>query len=260
MLVGLGAALRGEAGRLVERRSRPGSAVDHHRRGRRRSPRRSASAARGCGAGAVLLARSAGRGSPGRPRSGRPAWRACRRRRSCPVRAQRATVVKLASGRLRLNQRSRRMPSSSSVTVNWRTSWLIARPCSDGRPPCRAEPVAPYRHAEEGLDPGEGPSRARCPSVTPLRQEGGPRIKSGVTKEGLEAGPHDDVVVGVGADHEMVGADLLEAVAGVEAAGAVVVDEHRQDRAAPPRAARASPITQSISAAAMPAPCQGFST
>ena len=34
--------------------------------------------------------------------------------RSCPVRAQRDTWPKLASGRLRLNQRSSRMPSSSA--------------------------------------------------------------------------------------------------------------------------------------------------
>jgi hypothetical protein len=38
--------------------------------------------------------------------------------RSCPVRAQRDTILKLASGRWRLNQRSRRMPSSSGATVN----------------------------------------------------------------------------------------------------------------------------------------------
>jgi hypothetical protein len=46
--------------------------------------------------------------------------------RSCPVRAQRDTMLKLASGRCRLNQRSRRIPSSSDATVNWRTSLMAA--------------------------------------------------------------------------------------------------------------------------------------
>ena len=64
--------------------------------------------------------RPAERGSPAPPRSGRRAPPACRRARSCPVRAQRETMLKLTSGMWRLNQRSSRMPSSSSVTVKVR--------------------------------------------------------------------------------------------------------------------------------------------
>ena len=40
--------------------------------------------------------------------------------RNCPVRAQRDTMLNDASGKCRLNQRSRRMPSSSGATTNCR--------------------------------------------------------------------------------------------------------------------------------------------
>ena len=47
--------------------------------------------------------------------------------RNWPVRAQRETMLKLTSGKCRLNQRSRRMPSSSSSTVKVRTSLTAGR-------------------------------------------------------------------------------------------------------------------------------------
>ena len=115
MLVGLGAALGREARRLVEH-ERGGILVDHHvanklllvlaqRVAPGLPPRRGAVACRG-----------AARGFPGPPRRGRQEPHACRDAQ-LPVRAQRETRLKLTSGKCRLNQRSRRMPSSSSVTV-----------------------------------------------------------------------------------------------------------------------------------------------
>ena len=47
--------------------------------------------------------------------------------RRAPVRAQRETMLKLTSGECRLNQRSRRMPSSSSATVKLRGSAMRGR-------------------------------------------------------------------------------------------------------------------------------------
>ena len=48
--------------------------------------------------------------------------------RICPVRAQRETMAKPTSGKWRLNQRSRRTPSSSCSTVNRRTVSLMPAP------------------------------------------------------------------------------------------------------------------------------------
>ena len=64
----------------------------------------------------------------------------------------------------------------------------------------------------------------------------------------------------MGADHEGIGADRLEAVAGVETLGTVIVDEDREEDLLRARAAAPRPITQSISTRATPVPCQGFST
>src|SRR3954463_8897793 len=53
-----------------------------------------------------------------------------------------------------------------------------------------------------------------------MRRRGSPRRS--------QLGPHDDVIVGLVADHEGMMSDRLEAVALVEAPGAMIVGEHRQ--------------------------------
>ena len=155
MLVGLGAALRREAGRLVDDDRRcvlvDDQAADEldlvvaelrprrRRLLRRRRPVPRLAAARGCSA---------------RPRSGRRASPRLPSTRSCPVRAQRDTWPKLTSGRLRLNQRSRRMPSSSSVTVKLRT-WL---PRS-----CRRSASATGRRGAASTSRSPRPGRSKRP-------------------------------------------------------------------------------------------------
>jgi hypothetical protein len=100
---------------------------------------------------------------PARPRSGRRVPRACRRPASCPVRAQRDTMLKLASGRCRLNQRSRRMPSSSASTVKRRMVWL---PCSCEH---RLSELSPALQTTRAAPAALMPAHSRLPSANSPR-------------------------------------------------------------------------------------------
>ena len=63
----------------------------------------------------------------------------------------------------------------------------------------------------------------------------------------------DEVLVGVGSDHEIILTHHLEAVALVEAPGAVIVDEDGQDQL--PRATVGGLSKRPLSSSAMPRPC-----
>ena len=104
--------------------------------------------------------RRAAGGSPGPTSSRSPGVALLPSTRSCPVRAQRETRLKLTSGMLRLNQRSSRMPSSSSETMKLRGSAMgrrlafrppIVERCrvelADELPRLRAPPTGPRSHA-----------------------------------------------------------------------------------------------------------------
>ena len=123
MLGRLGPALRREPRRLVEHEGVAGPRGSPCRGRTALRPSVSAFALRlRPRARAPAALRAAERGFPAPPRPGRRAPPACPPSRSCPVRAQRDTMLKLTSGMCRLNQRSSRIPSSSSSTVKVRAS------------------------------------------------------------------------------------------------------------------------------------------